>query len=54
MLITVQDAALSLIPILPIQELGEGLRVQKSQLGVMAQTYNLRTWESATGGLLLV
>lgn len=59
--ITVQDAgpvSANHLPSLQRQELGEGLRVQKSKLGVVswdtAQIYNPRTWEAVTGGLLLV
>ena len=54
MFITVRDAGPIFLPSLQIQELGEGLRVQKSKLGVVAQTCNPRTWETVTGGLLLV
>lgn len=61
MLITVRDAgpvSANYLPSLQIQESVEGLRVQKSKLGVVnwgiAQIYNPRTWEAVTGGLLLV
>lgn len=54
MFITVRDPGPVFLPSLQIQELGEGLRVQKSKLGVVAQTYNPRIWEAITGGLLLV